>query len=336
MADFPDWHGHIPDDDVAKFSGFAAEINAFQSFFAPKNGGCPVRAFHVKAHAGLRAELHVSTDIPVVARHGVFASPRIWPALVRVSNGYSTTMWDWFPDLVGFAVKLQDMDEPTLLPGDNAPPTQDFLALNRRYLPVNDAGDLMVISMATKNFITAPFMLLKGLGLVHGTQVIFWTLGWSIKRLFLRSAVTSDFFGIAPICLGETPVKFRWSPQKRTPSSWFGGFKSFLRRDLKQRLTEGELRFDLSVQFYIDNQTTPIDGGWPWPEHLAPWVSIAELIIAPADLESAEALVATSTANALAYNPWNAIAAHRPIGNIQRARGLIYQRSAIFRSKDQA
>lgn len=335
MADFPDWHGHIPDDDVATFSRFAKEVNAFQSFFAAKNAGCPMRAFHVKAHAGLRAELHVGADIPELARHGIFALPRVWPALVRVSNGFSATMWDWFPDLVGFAVKVEGVEGPTLLPGGIPAPTQDFLALNRRYLPVNDAGDLMVISMATKNFITAPFMLLKGLGLWHGTQVILWTLGWSLKRLFLRSAVTPDFFGVAPIALGNSPVKFRWSPQSRAPGSWLGGFKSFLRRDLKRRLSEDELRFDLSVQFYVDNQTTPIDGGWPWPEHLTPWVRIAELVIARTDIDSAAALADTAAANALAFNPWNAIAAHRPIGNIQRARGLIYQRSAIFRGVDQ-
>ena len=336
MADFPDWHGHIPETEVATFTSFANEVNAFQSFFAAKNGGCPMRAFHVKAHAGLRAELHVGADIPADARHGVFAAPRVWPALVRVSNGFSATMWDWFPDLVGFAVKLEGVEGPSLLPDDTAPPSQDFLALNRRYLPVNDAADLMVISMATKNFITAPFMLLKGLGLVHGAQVILWTLGWSFKRLFLRSAVTPDFFGVAPIALGETPVKFRWTPQSRRAGSWLGGFKSFLRRDLKHRLAAGDLRFDLSVQFYVDNHSTPIDGGWPWPEHRTPWVRIAELVIARTDLDSAAALADTAAANALAFNPWNAIAAHRPIGNIQRARGLIYQRSSIFRNRDQA
>ena len=173
----PQWQDRIPELDRAQASIDAAAINSFQRDFARRGDGNPHRAFHVKSHAGLHGTLRILPDLPAVARHGIFAEPRDFSALVRLSNGFSATKPDWFPDLVGLAVKVEGVDGDKLLPGEAPAATQDFLALDRGHLPVDHPGHLMVISLATGNLLTAPFKLLRGLGMAKGLEVIFWTIG---------------------------------------------------------------------------------------------------------------------------------------------------------------
>ena len=203
----PQWQNRIPESDRAQASLDAAAINSFQRDFARRGDGNPHRAFHVKSHAGLRGTLRILPGLPAVARHGIFAAPRDFSALVRLSNGFSATKPDWFPDLVGLAVKVEGVDGDKLLPGEARAATQDFLALDRGYLPVDHAGHLMVISLATGNLLTAPFKLLRGLGMAKGLEVIFWTIGWSLRRLFLKSVVTfGRRAGVGRADAGEVPL----------------------------------------------------------------------------------------------------------------------------------
>jgi hypothetical protein len=63
-------------------------------------------------------------------------------------------------------------------------------------------------------------------------------------------------------------------------------------------------------------------------------VKLAELTIPSCDIDSFEAKQEEHRLRDLSFNPWHAIAEHRPIGNIQRARRLIYQTSAKYRARD--
>ncbi len=329
-ASTEDWRGTIPERDVDQFGDFARQVNRFQKDFARRGDGQARRGFHVKSHAGLVGEFRVLADIPERAKRGIFASPRSFKAWVRLSNGFSNTKADWFPDLLGCSVKLEGVEGPKLVPGETHASTQDFLALNQPYLPADDAAQLMVISLATGNLLTAPFRLIGGLGLRKALRVIGWTLGWTPRRLFLRSAATEDFHGIAPISIGETPIKFAWiSRQRRGPRG--RGWRNYLRDDLRQRLGQGDLAFEFVVQFHVDPATTPIDSGFPWKGQ--PWVKLAELVIPRCDLDAEESTARENQLNGLSFNPWHALAEHRPVGNIQRARGLIYQRSAQYRGR---
>lgn len=328
------WQDRIPEAERAQAAQDADAVNIFQRDFAKRGDGNPHRAFHVKSHAGLRGELRILGDLPAAARHGIFATPRRFPALLRLSNGFSAAMPDWFPDLVGLAVKVEDVAGEKLLPGEPHAATQDFLALNLRYVPIETPGQLLVVSLATASDLTAPFKILRGLGVTKSFEVMLWTLGWTIKRLFLKSVVTSNFSGLVPISVGPTPAKFHWRPRQSgaAPGRGNGSWRNYLRDDLRRRLAAGDIGFDLYLQFFVDDARTPIDGGYAWNITVAPMVKVAELVVARCDLDSALATASEAEVNRLAFNPWHATAAHQPVGNIQRVRGLIYQKSAALRS----
>jgi deferrochelatase/peroxidase EfeB len=329
------WQEVIPDTEAAQIAGFVAAINRYQRGFTRGGDGQAHRGFHVKSHTGLSGTFRVLDDIPADARHGVFKTPRSFKARVRLSNGYSDARPDWFPDLLGCSVKLEGVRGAKLLDGEEHAGTQDFVALNQPYLPADNPAQLMVISTAPANVLTAPFKLVAGIGLPHSLRVVMWALRWSLRRIPLRSVTTEDFYGVVPITIGPHAVKFKWqSGQKPAPRPPGASFRNYLRDDLGQRLADGDLRFDFMAQFYVDAIRTPIDGGYAWNTDDAPFVKLAELTIPRCDIDSFEAKQDEQYLNGLSFNPWHAIAEHRPIGNIQRARRAIYQASALYRARD--
>ncbi len=330
------WRDDIPPGEAEELEAFTRTVNRLQCSFARRGDGRARRGFHVKSHTALRAQFRVLDDLPLEARHGVFKAPRVFPAWVRISNGYSTPLPDWFPDLMGFAVKLTEVRGDKLLPEDAGAESQDFLALNQPYIPVADARQMVAISTASANMLTAPFAILRQLGLAHGLQVIGWAVAWSLPRIFLKSVAVIDFYSLAPITLGPYAAKFKWvSRQDRRPLPTPGAsWRNALRAELHARLKAGDLRYDFMAQFYRDPIKTPIDGAPLWSERDAPFVKLGELTIPRCDLDSEQAKADERHLAALSFNPWHGLTEHRPIGNIQRARRMIYQGSARYSGRD--
>lgn len=322
------WREDVPDGEDAQVAAFIRTVREMQDGFARRGDGRARRGFHVKSHTALRGAFRVLDDLPAAARYGVFKTPRTFPAWVRISNGYSAPLPDWLPDLMGFAVKLEGVTGEPLMAADAGAGAQDFLALNQREIPVDDAREMVVISTATANVLTAPFQVFSELGLARGLEVLGWFAAWALPRVALNSVAGVDFHSLAPIALGPYAVKFKWAArQGGPPASADGGWRNPLRAELAARLRGGELRWDFLAQFWRDPTTTPLDGARAWREADAPFVKLAELTIGSCDLASEAAAADERRLETLSFSPWHGLAEHRPIGNIQRARRLIYEAS---------
>jgi len=142
------WHELIPPGEAAQFDECIRAMTRYQQGFARRGDGQAHRGFHVKSHAGLNAKFSVLDDIPPAAKHGVFKEARTFPAWVRLTNGFSAAQPDWFPDLLGFAVKLFGVEGPKLMTGQEHSTTQDFLALNHSEVPADDAVQMMLMAMS--------------------------------------------------------------------------------------------------------------------------------------------------------------------------------------------
>jgi hypothetical protein len=307
-------------------------VTGLQRSVAARKDGRSRRGFHVKSHTAMRAQFRVMEDIPAEARYGVFRAPRAFPAWVRISNGYSTPLPDWLPDLLGFAVKLEDVTGETLLPEDAGAGVQDFLALNQPEIPVTDARQMVVISTATGNPLTAPFKVFSELGLSRGLTVLGWFAAWAPARITLRSVAAVDFHSLAPIALGPYAVKFKWVSRQdpRPVPSPGASWRNYLRAELQARLRTQDLHYDFLAQFYRDPERTPLDGALAWRDADAPFVKLAELTIPRCDLESDQAKTDERHLESLSFNPWHGLAEHRPLGDIQRARRRVYPSSVNY------
>jgi hypothetical protein len=89
---------------------------------------------------------------------------------------------------------------------------------------------------------------------------------------------------------------------------------------MRERLAVGSLAYDLELQFFVDEATTPIeDASVAWPEAETPIVTVARLVLPQQGVDAAAA-----EAEAARFDPWSGLLAHRPLGEIMRARKAAY------------
>ena len=91
--------------------------------------GTQLRGQHPKSHGVVQATFQVH-DVPEPLRHGIFATPRSYPALIRLSNGGKFN--DLEPDAHGMAIKLYDVPGPKLTDDEAAATVQDFILVEYR------------------------------------------------------------------------------------------------------------------------------------------------------------------------------------------------------------
>ena len=96
-------------------------------------------------------------------------------------------------------------------------------------------------------------------------------------------------------------------------------------KDYAVRLAKGPLVHDLQLQFFVDEASTPIeDASVVWSEAQSPWVTVGRLTLPQQDLSSEAGKKLAVDVEAGIIDPWNALAAHRPLGDVMRARKVIY------------
>lgn len=316
-------------DEPALFAGFGREIMDQQKKIAEKSDGEPMRGFHAKLHAGLRAEFEVMAGLPQHACHGVFAVPKTFPALVRFSNGEPGIHADWHHEPRGIAIKLIGVPGRKLLPGQEDAVTQDFLATSHSVTSaVRNVTQFMQFIRAERNgLLFLPVGLYREVGRSETCRILK-ALLHTVVLSHVRSMATEHFSGTAPIKLGPYAVKFMVQPTD-TRAKFRLPTKNFLRDELACRLRKANIVLDFLVQFYLDEVSTPIeDTSIVWD---SPWRKVAQLRILSCDLDDPQTNALSEWVNTLSFNPWHATEDHRPLGNVMRARRVVYDASAGLR-----
>ncbi len=250
-----------------------------------------------------RGQFEVLPDLPDYARQGLFAAPKTYPALVRLSNASMDVCANAKPDIRGFAVKVEGVDGPAALGGTAN--CQDFLMVNQEAFASPTSDEFVeVVAAASSGPAVLIWRLLRAHGLL-GALSRLKSLQATLARPFSGFA-TETFNGLAAICVGPYAAHFRVSPAQTSAPA-----QSDYADDMRNRLAAGPVVYDFQLQFFIGEATTPIeDTTKPWPEARAPYVTVARLTLTGLadDVEG------------LRLDPWGGLAAHRPLGEIMRAR----------------
>ena len=91
---------------------------------------------------------------------------------------------------------------------------------------------------------------------------------------------------------------------------------------MRSLLANGPAAYDLKLQFYIDDTSTPIeDPTRVWPVDQTPIVTVARLTVMP---EAAAGSDFAAEVEHASFDPWAALAEHRPLGEIMRSRKAAY------------
>jgi catalase len=273
----------------------------------------PGRAFHRKQLIAAEGTFEVLKDLPEHACQGLFAAPGTYRARVRLSSGDPTIQPDWMGDLRGFAIKVHDVGGDREWGSDPGP--QDILLSNHDHQPVRDSREFLGFLEAAEA--VGGGLLGKGAALFHLAKAHGLPRAFDAARSMLkkfRGFAAERFTSGVPIRCGPYAVKVRLKPVGNPPAR---GFLKGLGMDMRERLAAGPVQWDVELQFFVDEETTPIENANKvWPDAETPIVTVGRLTLTTE--------LAAGAAEQDRFDPWIGLKVHRPLGDLMQARKVTY------------
>lgn len=318
-APFPppstDWQEHPAADEAERFARYAEQFAELQQRKSARYG--QGRALHRKQLLAARGELTVHGNLPDFARHGLFARPGRYDTWVRLSNGGMDRVSDRRPDVRGFALAVQGVQGPSAL-GAGPTAVQCFALINQRRFAFATSGEFVDFVVAASQG--------HGALLGHLVRRYGW-LGGPARLLSLVKTLGQPFagfahetfFSAAPLACGPYAVRVRLTPAG-DPGPADPAASQDWGADMLGRLARGPLTYTLALQPYVNERITPIeDASVDWP---TPYTDVATLTL-PTRTTGQDPAWTSEVENAV-FDPWAALADHRPLGDVMRARKVVY------------
>jgi len=282
------------------------------------------RAGNTKTYGVVRAEFEVLADVPGAFKKGIFAEPKTYSAWIRFAGPGPLSPPDVADaGILSIGVKVMGVAGDKLLNDEKW--TTDFSGIScPTFTTPNTKENLKLQSEIYAR--TPVFYFIKP----FDSHLLDMAMQGLYARMN-RSPLEVRYWSCVPYLCGEgLAVKYSVTPTSnrktkipwRPPDNW-------LRQSLAMRLASEDVVLDFQIQAQTDPRRMPIeDASIEWPENLSPFVTIAEIKIPKQRFDSPEQL---AFANVLSYNPWHTTATHRPLGNQNRARKLIYTQLSELR-----
>lgn len=321
MQPSTDWKEEIAPDEAERFERYAKDFAAMQKRKSQKYGNG--RALHRKQLQALKATFEVLPDLPAPARQGLFASAGVHDAWVRLSNGGADRAPNAKPDIRGFSIKVFGVSGPSAL-GSGDTDHQDFLLINHSAFAFPKSDEFVGLALAASKGGTSLLVhLFRRYGLAGALRMIGIFAGIMGKPF--KGFACNTFYSAAPIACGPYAVRVRLVPA-RNPAPIAAG-KDWA-DDVSERLANTDLVFDFQLQFFVNEAETPIENASiDWEESVSPYVTVARLRIPQQDLQDANATAFAEQVEAAIFDPWGALMEHRPLGDVMRARKVVYYAS---------
>ena len=302
------------------------------------------RSVHVKSHGILNGELKVMDNLPPYLAQGLFAEAKTYPLVIR----WSTAPGDVLPDSVstprGFAFKVFDVEGERLSGSEDAK-NQDFILVNGSPVFPQNLKDFL---SGLKRF---DAMTDKLVGLKEGVSKVLRTAGNIAEKLGGSEAgvmpglggqpeinpLGDTYYSQAAFLYGDYMAKVSVSPAspelkalKNQPLE-LDEDPDVLRHTLKDFFSKNGAEWEVRVQLSVDKDKMPVeDASVEWSEELSPYLTVARITVSKQDAWNDKK--AKVVDDRMAFSPWQGLAAHRPLGAIQRSRKPAYRESAAFRA----
>lgn len=307
------------------------------------NYGYPVRAVHAKSHGLLRGELTVLGGFAPRYAQGLFARPATYPAVLRFSTNPGDLLDDSISVPRGLAVKVVGV-EGERLPGSEGMATQDFVLVNAPAFVAPSAKRFLASARVLAATTDTPQVLKKAASAVlRGAEAALEAVGGKSPALSALGGhpnthiLGETFYSATPFLYGPYVAKFSVAPVTPLLRRYAGrkidvaGRPEALREEVMAYFASQDAEWELRVQLLTDPDAMPIeDASVPWPEEASPFVTVARLRVPAQPSWSEERSRAVDLG--LSFSPWHGLAAHRPLGSINRARKPAYAMSSGFRA----
>ncbi len=305
--------------------------------------GQSVRISHAKAHALLKGELIIQEGLPVHLAQGLFAQQGRYQVLVRMAQAPGELLDDSkLSTDRGMSVKVLGV-KGAKLEGHTAD-TQDWVFdVGKTFL----ASEMKEFLQAFKpNAEVAPKLSdgVKGAvsTVARATNAVLNAVGANSEKMAfyghpVMHPASEEYFSQVPYRYGEYVAKLGLFPSSAglralKEQSFNPETPDALREAMNHFFSSNAAEFEMRVQLNTGLEDMPIeDAQAAWSEADSQYVTVARLNI-PA--QTAWEPVKDRYFEDLTFSPGHALAAHRPLGGINRARLVVYKALAESRLAD--
>lgn len=304
--------------------------------------GHPVRAVHAKSHALLQGELLVLDSLPATLAQGLFARPATYPVVMRLSTTPGDILDDSFSTPRGMAIKVMEV-EGARLPDSEGDRTQDFIMVNA---PAFGAATPEAFALTVGPTAATTD---TGQGWKKAISLAFRGIEAALDVVGLQSAALAGlgghpathplgerFYSATPFRYGDHVAKLSLVPVSpelvalKDQGVKLLGRPNALREEAIAFFQHHAATWELRVQLRSNPETMPIeDASVVWAEAESPFVAVARITV-PRQPAWSEAR-ARQVDDCLSFNIWHGLAAHQPLGGVNRVRKHLYHRAADFR-----
>ncbi len=308
------------------------------------------RPVHAKSHGVLVGTLEVLPGLPETLAQGLFARAASYPVVMRFSTNPGYMLADNVSSPRGLAVKVLNVPGERVA-SDAAGSSQDFVCVNANAFGAPDpAGFLKQIKLFDKNLETPE-------GVKHAVSVAARATNAVLKAVHLESATLEgigapathilgeSFSTVAPLRFGGYVAKIGFAPGSENLKKLTGEsidlsedynaleelIKKFFRHETAVWEVKAQLALDDSDKDDKEREFPIERADVKWPEEKSPWQVVARITVEPQDTYSDARQVFVD--ERLSFNPWHALAAHRPLGGIMRSRLKAYEEAAKYRAQ---
>ena len=306
--------------------------------------GKAMRATHAKATGLLKGELVVPEGLPAELAQGMFARPGRYDVLVRYSQGPSNPVPDRASGQRGMALKVLGV-EGEHVAGSREQTTQDWiLAPDPAFINATAKTFLLNFKLGASNTPGLPDEVIIGASYAaRGVEAALEAVGLENGTLKLLGReplhpVSHPYYSQTPSRYGDYLAKVAAFPTDDTLAAVGNPHVDTSQDDDAFRdvmvafFARHGAAFDLRVQLCTNLETMPVeDASVQWPEEQSPYRTVARLTLPPQDSFSDGRF--RYFEQRLAFNPIHALAAHRPLGGVQRARMQAYLHTQDFRQQ---
>jgi hypothetical protein len=286
-----------------------------------------LRQIHPKMNGCVKAEFIIEKDLPSELRVGIFKEEKSFPAWIRFSNGNTKPVPDFKKDIRGFGIKIMNVPGEKIALANEEGINQDFILMNTKSFVAKDVKDFyQVLQVTTLLPLQGP--VLKKILYIFKNASIF--INGAKAKINCNHPFELDYFSTVPYRFGNEThaVKYAVFPSKNNDLTCLQDdtHPDFLRLKMQETLSKNEIFFDFCVQFQTDAEKMPIED--PTVEWTSPFQKVATIRIPAQVFDTPEQM---EFGDNLAFNVWHSLPEHRPIGNFNRSRKIIYEEMYAFR-----
>lgn len=332
----------IKDDETETIAGLNEQFDVIMQKTA-EDYGHAVRSVHAKAHGIIEAEMTVAAGLPPELAQGMFATPGAHKVFLRLSTNAGEILPDAISLPRGLAMKVLDVEGSRLPDAEGS--TQDFIMVNG---PVFQAP-------TAKKFLSSLKLLAKTTDKMEGTKTVMSSVLQTVNKGLEAVGVASPtiqslggapncnplgetYFSVTPFRYGDYVAKFKLKPispdlTQRTDTLIDATVReNAIRETVQAEMQETNGVWEFQVQLCRNLEDQPIeDPTVEWKEEDAPFVTVAKVTAMPQD--SWSDVNVQKVDEDMRFSVWTGLDAHRPLGNINRARRDPYRHSAEFRAR---